>query len=191
MNGDLSWRLTTSLVMNESVHRELDINDRQAEDLTRIARTLRRIEKDSTDIRKIQNLEAAETVVKSAALHKHLKVEVDRAVEAVLRPEQCSRLHQIRLQKRGILALEETQVQKRLSLTRSQKNRIRAFAEEYHRQMEELAQSRGRAATRQRDTLSKETMDRALALLSDEQRRSWRELRGETFDVDVRLPPIA
>jgi hypothetical protein len=135
---------------------------------------------------------AEKRVAKLNEIRLALKAELNKSVEKNLKKPQRDRLEQIRLQNRGIEALLEPEVGSKLKLTDEQKTKIAELAEESRRKMIEM--SRGlasedgdrEAAMKKMASLRKETMELCLDELSDDQKKIWKGLKGERFEVDLR-----
>ena len=120
-----------------------------------------------------------------------LVMEVARAVmqrieEAnVLADEQRSRLQQIAWQQRGCQAFADPALRSALGLTAGQEESIMDILQKSGRKARDLGSSApGNAAGRLKARLArlrKATLRRTLDVLSDDQRRLWRKLRGKPF----------
>jgi len=110
---------------------------------------------------------------------------------SVLKPEQSRRLKQISIQQRGSQAFNEEDVQTTLKLTDDQKDKIKTLNEDAGKEMREIfqnAQGNFREAGEKAGAVRKETMEKVLALLTDEQKKSWKEMTGEPFEVRFEGP---
>jgi serine/threonine protein kinase len=113
------------------------------------------------------------------------------AVADVLTDRQVERLGQIELQWRGPMALLDANVASRLKLTPEQRNRIRANAWDVIRPGPGLVlvsgpgpkgPERGPGKRRELDPMELQAaMDRALAVLTDEQLAQWQQMIGEPY----------
>jgi serine/threonine protein kinase len=118
----------------------------------------------------------------------------EAAIAKILSPDQLQRLRQIALQVRGPMAFNEPEVSTALALTAEQKEQIRAIEAESH--------FGGRGGLRpgppprfgpqpwEREP-PRVSMDRILALLSEEQNERWKSLIGPTFKGTISIfePP--
>ncbi len=134
--------------------------------------------------------------------------DADRAIRAVLTPEQMARLRQIALQVRGLGAFQDLEVARELKLTLAQRERIRGIEaglflppwgppglakggpgdrkgpKHHHRGPGPFGWA-GKGITEQ---ARKAAMDKALAVLNREQRARWQELTGKRFEGKVDFP---
>ena len=110
----------------------------------------------------------------------------------MLQPEQSKRLKQISLQMRGSQAFNEEEVQKTLNLTDDQKDKIKTINEDAGKEMQEIrqgAQGNFQEMGKKMAALGKETMDKVSSLLTDEQKKSWKEMTGDPFEFKFEAPP--
>jgi hypothetical protein len=116
-------------------------------------------------------------------------------LRGVLTAEQFKRYEQIVLQQRGIMAFADAEIQKALRLTDAQKARVHDLAMDLHGQMRDLTRSvspEKMAEVHERAmALHHKTLDRALAILSAEQKATWKELVGKSFEVKIEGHPAS
>jgi hypothetical protein len=111
-----------------------------------------------------------------------------KALADVLKPEQLTRLKQIEVQQAGERAFTRPGVQAALKLTDGQKEQIKALTEDAAKQRRELFQGGNAQGSRDKMTaLRKETLDKIQAVLTDDQKKSWKDLTGAPFEL-VRGP---
>lgn len=122
------------------------------------------------------------------AKFREMRTASDKVVADILKPEQTKRLKQITLQQEGSRALAEPEVAQALNLTDDQKTKLRTIAEESGRQMRELFQGGQNTGAREKlAELRKSTNDKAMAVLTDEQKSKLKELQGEPFKGEIRF----
>ena len=177
------------LLTNKSVQQELKVDDTQAEKLNSFAQGLR--EKQGEQFQKLQDLSQEERRAKMQELGQAMSAEIRKGLTDLLKPEQVKRFEQIQLQQMGVLgAPAMPRVQEALNLTDDQKSKLRSIQEEQQESMRELFQGGGsggdRAAAMQKiSELRKKGNDKAMALLTDSQKASWKDLTGEPFEVRI------
>jgi hypothetical protein len=173
------------LLMNEGVQKELKLDSDQVSKAESIVRDVR--EKHQGDFAKLQDLDAQERREKMAEIGRAMTSETNKALADVLKPEQMKRYRQIQLQQQGLTAFTEPDVQAKLKLSDDQVGQIRRIAADNQGQMRELFQPGGggnrEEAMQKMATLRKEGMDKALAVLSSDQKDAWKDLTGEPFEV--------
>jgi Spy/CpxP family protein refolding chaperone len=118
----------------------------------------------------------------------------DKAVAEILTPEQTKRLKQIRLQVSmrqggGIAAFNNPEVVQALSLTDEQKEKLKAIGEDVRKEMADLRQGGGEPAEMRKkmEELNKSTHDKAMAVLTDEQKTKLKDLAGEPFKGELQF----
>jgi len=175
------------LLSNKGVQQELKLTDAQAEKVTRV------VEEAFAKAReKAQDLPDDERREKGRAIFQAANDEVKAAVKDVLKPEQVSRLDQIALQQQGIMAFADPKVQGRLGLNDDQKSKLREISDDADRKMTDL---RGGFANDREGTMEKmraarkESLDKALGVLTDSQKSTWKEMTGEPFEVRFERRP--
>jgi hypothetical protein len=125
-----------------------------------------------------------------------LNEEIKKVTDETLTPDQKKRLKQIEVQAQGVRAFQNEEVVTALKLTDEQKGKIKGISEEYAKDAksvfggggfkkggggfdpEKMAENRKKL-----DRLAKATVADITATLTDEQKRTWKELTGESFDT--------
>ena len=167
-----------SLIGQESVQKELKLTAEQTKKLADLADKMRE---------KMQAAFALEGPQRGKKLQE-LNEENDKAVAAILAPEQAKRLRQIVYQQQGAAALATADVAKELGLSGEQRERITAINDETAGKMRELLRSGGPPddATRAKaEELRRAGADKVLAALTDAQKAAWKELQGEPFKGQI------
>lgn len=118
---------------------------------------------------------------KAEAAGKALEEKMDK----ILKPEQLARLKQLSLQRQGALALLRPEVAKDLGLTEEQRKKMQGIAEAARpsggQNFQDLSQEeRGKLMAENRERQEKAQTE-LLAVLSDEQKTKFAELKGTEF----------
>ena len=121
-----------------------------------------------------------------AVLNEAVCVEVKNALS--FSPEQSRRFDQISAQAHGILAFACRAVDEKLKLTDDQKSKIReiveatrsSFAGAFNKDASEQERTEARD---KRAAAQKENMTKVQALLTDDQKKAWKELTGERIEI--------
>jgi Spy/CpxP family protein refolding chaperone len=170
-----------ALLQNPDVQKELKITDDQKEKLTKISADIR--EKHKDDLAKARDLSQEDR----AKLMKEISDESSKAYSEVLSADQMKRYKQIQLQQRGAGAFSDPEVQQTLKLTDDQKSKLKTINEDSRKEMQEAFQSAQggdrQAAQKKIQTLRKDTMDKASAVLTDDQKKAWKDMTGEHFEL--------
>ncbi len=125
------------------------------------------------------------------AVQKELTTELDKSrkeitakyqakVDKVLQPQQVERLQQISLQARGLAALTDPEVSKKLGLSESQVKDITAKREEGNKKIQELGPF-SRETFEKTQEIRQETNKAVLGVLSEEQQKKYETLKGKEF----------
>jgi hypothetical protein len=170
------------LVENESVQKELNLDKDQVDKVKETVQKVRDEHKD--DFAKLNDLGREEQREKRRELTRTVTDETLKALGDVLKPEQLKRFKQIELQQAGTQAFTRPEVQKALNLTDDQKEKIKTIADDAAKQRSELFQGgNARGSFDKLTALRKETAEKVQAVLTDDQKKTWKDLTGEPFEV--------
>jgi len=173
-----------AFLMAPNVQKDLKLTDSQ---VGKVQETLREVrEKHQDDYAALRDASQEERQTKMRTIGETVNEEVKKAL--ALTSEQSNRFDQISLQTRGLQAFADPAVASKLKLTDDQKSQIReiatsargafgAFNKDASEQ--ERAAAREKMASTQRDNLAK-----VQALLSADQKKSWKDLTGEPIQPD-------
>ncbi len=176
------------LLMAPAMQEELKLDSSQVDKIRDFAQDMR--EKMRDQMTALQNLEGAERREKGEAMRREMTEKVNKALGAILKPEQLKRYHQIELQAGGPMAFADPKVQSELKLTDEQKSKLREIVTDLMGQARtamEQGQDDRAAAMRKVMSLRKEATAKAVALLTDDQKKTWNELTGKPFEMPA--PP--
>jgi hypothetical protein len=179
------------LIANKDVQKELTLTDEQTAKAEAVARVVR--EKHHGDFAKLDDLDALERFEKTAELVRTMTGETNKALADVLKPEQLKRYRQIQLLHLGLMAFTEPDVRSKLKLTDAQVGRIGRINADSQSQRRALAQGAGGNRgdmQKKAATIGKEGMDKALAVLSADQKQAWKDMTGEPFEVRSQGFPV-
>jgi Spy/CpxP family protein refolding chaperone len=114
------------------------------------------------------------------------RAEENQKVNAILNADQQKRYRQIRLQQQGISAVAEKEVADELKLTADQRSKIQTIQQEQMQSMRSLFQGAGgdfQSLRPKMEAMRKETDEKIAALLTDDQKKSWKEMLGAPFTL--------
>ena len=169
------------LLRSDKVQDELKLNDDQKADLKKVG------DKYGDDIRSAfmnMDFKKAQELMKSAS---------DDA-EKVLKPEQAKRLHQIEVQASGLSAFEKDDVQTALKLSDKQKKDIAEQKDEIEKDAKDLFQNaqgdrdKMREAFQKVMAMRKDAVSKVVDSFSDDQKKAWKDLTGDKFEVELGPP---
>jgi hypothetical protein len=173
-----------ALLGNPGVQKELKLDSEQVEKATALASEIR---EKMTGLRdQLQGLQGQEAQAKRQELMKPINEGAMKSAAAFLKPEQVKRLHEIELQQRGANALSDPAIAKKLGVTDEQAAKVKTILADSQAEMRELFQSAGddrQAAMAKVQTLRKETNNKVMALMTEDQKKTWKEMTGEPFEV--------
>jgi len=112
-----------------------------------------------------------------------------KKIDGVFSSYQRERFKQIVLQVRGVTALGDKDVAEALGLTDQQKRGLKAVGDSARAKLAELRRQRGdleRQEVRERaQAIQKESTEKALALLSSDQKERFEKIKGPALDLDL------
>jgi hypothetical protein len=182
--------LIAGLIESVAVQQELKLDNEQVEKAKAAVDKVR--EKHSADRAKLQDLSQEERREKSRAINQAVSEETRKALADVLKPEQIKRFKQIELQRRGGEAFTQPEVQQALKLTGDQKEKIKTIAADGAQETRELFQSQGNVGQGEANrvemqkkvtALNKATVEKVSAVLTSDQKQTWKAMIGQPFEV--------
>ncbi len=130
---------------------------------------------------------------KMGELRKAQDEDMDKAVAGILKPDQTKRLKQIEIQAAGLGAFLMDDVQNALKLTDAQKSEIKDASEGLQKDVRETMQGAFQGgfdrdkmteAMKKVQTMQSDAVDKVLKDLTDDQKKTWKDLTGEKFELD-------
>jgi Spy/CpxP family protein refolding chaperone len=178
------------LLSNKSVQKELKVTDEQAEKLNTFAREA--MEKQREQFQGLGDLSQDERREKMQELAKTRAAELRKGMDEILKPEQIKRFEEIQLQQAGASAFLTPRVQEGLKLTDEQKTRLREISEEANQAMRDAfqgAQTDREGARKKFADTRRQANEKAMGVLTDEQKKAWKEMTGEPFEITFEPRP--
>jgi hypothetical protein len=174
------------LVNNPAVQKELKLSE---DEVTKGKEALQSIqEKYQEERQKLQDLDPEERAPKMREMMTKQTEETYTALEKAWKPEQVKRLKQISLQQQGMMAFMSPAVDKALKITDDQKEKFRSLQMEMGEEMQGLRGGGGgdfQEMMKKMTEMRKEFMAKSVAVLTPEQKKEWKEMTGEPFDVPM------
>ncbi|HWB00139.1 MAG TPA: hypothetical protein VG713_16710 [Pirellulales bacterium] len=169
--GGSSRSSPTMLLGQESVQKELQLNPKQIEALTKISEQQRAAMSQLFQ----QDLDRDERSEQMQAIGK----QAEAMVANILSPQQVQRLTQISLQQQGARAFERPEVVQGLGLTPEQLAQIEQVQEAANEEISELFR-------KQMEEIRKAAEQRVVqVVLNPDQAAQWNQARGETFTGEI------
>jgi hypothetical protein len=204
--GAIAGGPVSLLVSNKTVQEDLKLTDEQ---LAKVKDWSAEMRSKAADIRKEKGVEfggkggkgftpfTPEQLEKNAAANDEIRKVSYVDLGEVLKKQQIERLKQIDRQNMGLGAFTSVEVAVALSLTDAQKNSIKEFGQKLVQARSEImkeALSGGfdpekvLSAAKDVRKVENEHVGKAVALLTDEQKKKWKALIGEAFDLEKLTP---
>lgn len=173
------------LVTNESVQKEIKVTEEQTEKVKKAATEV--LEKFTDDFKKLGKDASPED---RAELNKKVSDAAYKSLSDILKDDQVKRLKQIEIQQQG---LTNAETQKTLKLSDEQKEKIKKEATDAREKARDVFKDAGgdfKAAMEKISTINKESREKQVGVLTDDQKKQWKELTGEPFEVkfEPRVP---
>ncbi|MCE5266890.1 MAG: Spy/CpxP family protein refolding chaperone [Planctomycetaceae bacterium] len=190
----------STLLRIEQVRKELNLTDEQTD---KVKALLEEVGTGRVQIPNWKSLSEEERKAKAteamkAYFAKLAKFEKD--LHEVLNPEQFDRLRQLRLQiglkMEGVAALSSSELAQLLGLNDEQQGKIKSLRDEAMKQVADMRKSLEEAAPEERKAkavelrkkileIHKESFEKALEVLTPEQREKLDKLKGKPFELDL------
>jgi hypothetical protein len=180
------------LLQNPGVLKELKLSDEQVTRVKEVVHEMRL--KHREDWEKIRDLSEEERRDRLPEVIKLVSDDTMKSLHSVLSVPQVRRLKQIQWQNDGLGAFSDDEVIKALQLTVEQKEKIRALNSEVNRQWHDLVTSSAASGTegnryreifRKLSVIRREARDKGVGLLTAAQKKTWKDLVGEPFEVKI------
>ncbi|HKI17411.1 MAG TPA: hypothetical protein VKA15_06005 [Isosphaeraceae bacterium] len=173
------------IVFRDKVLDELKVSDEQREKLMQMA--MQQIMETGPFLDSL----AESGQEREKKLNEHRKIALQKLaknVKEVLQPEQMNRLRQVTLQREGSFALGQDEVQKELKITQEQMRKFMAIVQELQKKVEPLFKEvlSGGKPEEIRPKIEQLRQDHAKkleAVLTDAQKKQWKELLGPPFEL--------
>jgi hypothetical protein len=174
------------LIGNKAVQKELKLTEDQVKKIEENSKKLAPKRQEAGEAFKGGDKEKAQEIQKEIA------TETEKFIKETLNADQQKRLKQIQRQQMRAAAFSDEETAKELKLTDEQKDGIKKINEDMRAEIREAFQGvdfqdqeARQAAQKKIQGIQKEAMDKITKMLTPDQKKTWRELTGEPFD----LPP--
>ncbi|MCE9554469.1 MAG: hypothetical protein K8T91_13970 [Planctomycetes bacterium] len=168
----------TGLLAQESVQKELKLTEEQIKTAKELG------VKQRESFGGLRDLPAEERMTK---IQERIK-ENEKALAGVIGGEQMTRLKQISLQTRGVIAFSDPTVVTALTLTDEQKDKIKAIQEEARTARGEFNREKPEESRAKIEAARKAAAEKVQAVLTTEQATKWKELIGAPFTGEIKRP---
>jgi Spy/CpxP family protein refolding chaperone len=171
------------LLAQESVQKELKLTPDQ---ITKVGDAAKK--QQEARLALPRDLAPEERRKKSEELNK----ETEKSVADILKPDQAKRLKQITLQQAGAAAFAREDVAKELNISAEQKQKLNDIQAAARKERQDLFQGGGglnEESRKKMAEITKNTNEKAMSVLTAEQKTKWNEMTGEPFKGEIRFGP--
>jgi hypothetical protein len=172
------------LLQNKDVQKELQLTDEQ---LNKARQMMGKVfGKYQPEFAKLGEIPSEQRRAKVDSLLKAIGTDMEKEAQGIFKPEQIKRFKEIELQQRGAEAFEDPTVRERLKLTQEQQKKIEAIKADAAKEYQAL-KDKGNfpGAAEKTAAVGKAAADKVIALLTEDQKKAWKELTGKPFEVKV------
>lgn len=172
------------LLMNKGVQEELKITEEQRDKIGEMMKGM--FDKRKEEFLKFKELPKDEIGAKMKKMMKEINESAMKELKDVLKPEQIKRFKQIERQQNVVITLtNDEEAAKELKVTDEQKEKMKELVDELEKERGGLFKEKGDFKERadKMAALLKETNEKAIKLLTDEQVAKWKEMTGTPFTI--------
>ena len=186
------------LLRIDEVRAEIDLMPDQEEALKKMSENRERTERPEWPGRDASEEERKVFMEKIQALAKEAAAKQREQLEEVLLPEQIERLDEISLQQKGVSALLDSEVAKKLEMSETQSEDAKKISQESReemttkmRKMFQDARDGGGGFDRDKmreefTAMTKAVNEKILNVLTEDQKKKFEEMKGEKFEMPER-----
>ncbi len=180
-----------NLARNKSVQEELKVSSEQATKIDEAADSMR--DKYREEMREIREGDESGRREKMEALSHQMMTDAHKSLGEILSPDQLKRFVQIERQQNVLMALHQPAVVSTLKLSDEQVGKVKEIQNDLQKTMRESMRG-GQGGGGNRDarekmmTERKAATEKAVAVLTDEQKSAWKDLVGSPFEVKMEGP---
>ena len=173
------------IVFREKVLDELKVTDEQREKL--MQNLMERIMETGPFLDSLKD-GGPEREKKLEEHRKDARAKLAKQLKEVLQPEQLNRLRQVALQQEGAFALGQEDVRKELKISQQQMMKFMAIVQDLHKKVEPLMKEAHSGGNPEEirpkiEQLRKDHAKQIEAVLTDAQKKQWKELLGPPFEL--------
>jgi hypothetical protein len=174
------------VVFREKVLDELKVSDEQRDKL--MQQLIERIMETGPFLDSLKDDTGPDREKKLDEHRKNAREKLAKQMKKVLEPGQLTRLRQVTLQQDGAFALSQDEVRKELKITQEQMMKFMAIMQELHKNVQTLvkeAQSGGKPEEIRPkiEQLRNEHAKKLEAVLTDDQKKQWKEMLGPKCEL--------
>jgi Spy/CpxP family protein refolding chaperone len=173
-----------------SGQQELDLSDDQQEKLREIMENLRSTMMERVQGIDFQNMTNEERQEAVTEIMTDISKGIEKEIKDILNEDQFKRYREISLQVLGVDAFSQAEVAEKLELKDEQKSKFKEISDEIQAGAREAmmeAQQGGdlQAVGAKIQDIREKGIEKALAVLSDGQKETWKEMTGKPFKLEL------
>jgi hypothetical protein len=188
----------TNLVTNKAVQEDLKVSEEQTKKISEWAKEFKG-KSDEIRKEKMKDVSKDNFQEKNAEATAAINTEAYKELADVLKKEQINRLKQIHRQQMGLNAFTNTEVVDGLKLNDTQKTAVKTAISDFDKERREIFADAGikkgmfdaekfAEAQKKIQKAQKDTTDKLVGSLDDTQKKTWKEMIGEAFDLTKLTP---
>lgn len=173
-----------SLIRVPQFHKDLQLSEEQSGKLTTIFNAHEKAKRELfSGLGKVPRTERKQRIADASEKYMELRVQVFQEIAEALTVDQRKRMSQIELQLRGIRALSDPTIARQLKLNLDQQRKTRAAIRAQDYQIAQLRQKQSSGPNQKVEiaAIRKTTEEKIVGLLTDDQRNSYDQMKGEPF----------
>jgi hypothetical protein len=180
--GGMTFGVPIGLLDVPEIQKELKLDESQVQKSKDLIEATR--QKSFRNVDQILKLPEAERRPKQLELQRAMNEESMKNAGAFLKPEQHKRLYQLEIQRRGFNAFYDPEIIKKLGFTEEQNGKFKTIVTEEQDVVRALqtAAAEGKAVMPRVSVLREATLARIVGILTDDQKKKWKEMNGEPFE---------
>lgn len=197
---------SADLLRIEEVQKEIGVTEEQKTELAKVVESLRTAEraggfnreeyqklteeertKRREEFEKLTEEERTKRFEEMDKQRQERSKKADESIKALLKPEQWTRLSELRLQREGVRSWSREDVQKQLGLTEEQVAKVKTLTSAQGPDFRDLSSEEEIAKLREEMKARREAFDKGMAeVLTEDQKATWTKLQGTKFEFPQR-----
>ncbi len=172
------------VLMSEAGQKELNLSEEQVTKVQDLAESTRETMREKMG--SLQDLPQEERQQKMMATMREVNESTTKELKEILKPEQLKRYHEIEIQMAGVNAFNLPAVAEKLNLTADQKEKITSIESDMREEMQSFREDNQgdfQAMFQKMTEVREGAKKKALALLTDDQKETWKEMTGKPFEM--------
>ncbi len=173
------------VLMSPDGQKELKLSEEQITKVQNLGENMRESMRET--FQSLQDVPQDQRQEKMQAMMREVSEKLQKEIKGILNEDQMKRYKEISLQAMGFAAFEQEEVAKKLELTDEQKKKIEDIQQsvmEQTRSAFQDAQGDREAMVQKMREIREGAKTKALAVLTDKQKETWKEMTGKEFTFE-------